>query len=111
MAKRQIINGGFQDSLGNPASGGNLRMRLNTDAVAGTTGPQVCAGVINNFTLGTTGSVNATAAFVWPNDQLTPSDTVYVAIVTTADGVQAWKNEITVPSGATAYDLNSVIPS
>jgi hypothetical protein len=111
MAKRQIINGGFQDATGNPLNGGNLRLRLNTDAVVGPTGPQVCANVVTNLVLGATGSVNATGAYVWPNDQMSPAGTVYVAIATTAAGAQAWKSEFPVTSGTGAFDLNTVVPT
>lgn len=111
MAKRQIINGGFQDALGNPLNGGTLKMRLTTDAKAGVTGPQVCAGIIFSFTLGATGSVAATGAVIWPNDQLTPTTTAYVATASTASGIQGWKNQIVVPSGTGPFDLNTLVPN
>jgi len=113
--KRQIINGGFQDSSGNPLSLGKLRLRLNTDAQAtGATGPrQVCAGIILNASLDSNGNVagqTGAGPQIWPNDQLDPTDTVYIAIAYAASGVQGWKSENVIPSGTGPFDLNTWVP-
>ena len=194
MATRQVINGGFQDALGNPLKSGYLKWRLNTDAVVGATGPQICAGQVVTSPLKVDGNIagyptanlalNSTevsgnvlnvqignnilalvaigdvivfptglaaswlngasititafgshtiladfvhadystlnesvksctigaAVNVWPNDQLTPTDTVYIVQAFTAKGQLAWKSEQVVPSGGGAFDLNTWIP-
>lgn len=104
MAQRQVVKGNFQDCLGNPLALGYLTWRLNTDAVTGTN-VQVTAGRVLNVPLDSFGNVLGTVA-IWPNDQLTPSSTVYIVKAYTAQGQLAWTNPtFSLPSGAGSYSL------
>ena len=109
MAQRQIINGGFQDALGNPLNLGYLTMHLNTDAVTGTN-VQICAGRVVLVPLDSSGNVSG-VVLIWPNDQLTPTDTVYFVQAYSAQGQLAWQGQQLVTSGGGSFDLNTWVPS
>jgi hypothetical protein len=106
-AKRQITGGNFQDALGHPLDAGYLTFRLNTDAHAGAI--QVVAGSVVTVPLDSNGSVSGTV-YIWPNDQLVPSDTVYIVTAYSAAGQQVWRSEQTIPSGVGSFDLNTWVP-
>ena len=95
MAKRLISGGGFQDASGAPIAGGKVTFRLNTDATAGDC--QLAAGRIISFELDDYGNLSG---YIWPNDQMTPDNTVYIAKCYTASGQLVWEAQfyITTPS-------------
>ena len=107
MAKRQISGGNFQDSLGNPLNGGSVTFRLSTDAVA--VGTQVAAAILTTAVLDASGNISGTVS-IWPNDQLTPVDTVYRIVAYTAHGPAVWKSENVIPSGIGAFDIGTLTP-
>lgn len=108
MAKRRIINGGFQDAKGTPLAAGYMTFRLSTDVLVGTT--QVSAELVIQINLDSGGNVDGTV-LVWPNDQMSPATAIYNVIVYTAAGEITWKNQMTIPSGVGSYDLNSWVPT
>lgn len=105
MAIRQITGGAFQDPMGNPLAAGSITLQLNTDAVTGTNA-QLAAGRLVSATLGNSGSISGTVN-VWPNDQLTPTTTVYIVRVYTSTGQLAWQSEQTIPSGVGSFDIGT----
>lgn len=107
MAQRQVIGGNFQDALGNPLNGGKITFRLTTDAVA--SGNQVVQGVLVSALLDSSGSISGTV-LLWPNDQLSPSGTVYRIKVYTTAGEQAWESENAIPSGVGSFDIGTLVP-
>ena len=97
MAKILITGGNFQDAAGNPIASGTVTFRLNTDAMAGDS--QISAGRVISFPLDANGNLSG---FIWPNDQMLPNNTVYIARAYTAQGQRVWEQEfyITSPSWA-----------
>jgi hypothetical protein len=93
MAKIFISGGNFQAPNGVPLAGGYVTFRLNTDAVAG--GSQISAGRIVTFDLDLNGNL---AGYIWPNDQMTPNDTVYFVQAFTAAGQLVWNAELHITS-------------
>jgi hypothetical protein len=91
MARTQLNFGVFQDALGNPLALGYLLIRLNIDAVSND-GSQVSAGRVVRVQLDANGLVDGVADF-WPNDELTPSGTVYIVKAYTAQGQFVWQGE------------------
>jgi len=89
MAREQLDFGVFQDAAGNPLALGYLTVRLNTDAVSND-GDQVSAGIIVTVPLDANGLISGSAQF-WPNNQLTPTDTVYIIKAYTARGQLVWE--------------------
>lgn len=107
MATRQIVGGNFQDALGNPLVGGSITFRLTTDAKA--TATQVAAPILTSASLDSSGNVSG-AVNLWPNDQLTPTNTVYRIKAYTVSGQLAWESENVIPSGAGSFDLGTLTP-
>jgi hypothetical protein len=105
MAQRQIT-GTWQLANGAPLALGYLKIRLNTDAaVLGIGGDQVTAGTIVTVALDVNGSIAGTV-LLWPNDQLTPINTVYIIQAYSASGQKCWYSEVSIPSGAGSFSLN-----
>lgn len=102
MSQRQITGGGFQTPSGEPLAFGYLLMRLNTDATTGV--DQICAGRIVNIPLDAFGNILGTI-LIWPNDILSPANTVYVTQAFSAAGLKVWESELSIPSGATPFSL------
>ncbi|SRR6266851_6179781 len=102
MAQRRIIQGFFQDALGNPLAFGFLNIRLNTDATTGST--QVSAGIITRVPLDAVGNVSGIVV-LWPNDQLSPAKTVYVLSAYDFRNQLVWKGELTLATAAAPYPL------
>src|SRR5216684_1509453 len=103
MAKRQIINGAWQDSLGNPLALGYLTFRLNTD---GQSGVQVVAGRLVTVPLDASGNISGTI-LLWTNASLLPTGTTYSIIAYTAAGQPVWRNQkFTLPAGGSPYDFS-----
>jgi len=102
MAQRQIINGNWQDSLGNPLALGYLTFRLNTD---GQSGVQVAAGRLVTVPLDVFGNIAGTV-LLWTNDSLVPAGTVYDIRAYTFQGQEVWRNpKFTLPDGGGAYNF------
>ena len=107
LTPRQVIGGAFQDAAGNPLAGGYLFWKLNTDAV--TSGnQQVVAGRTAVVPLDANGDVSG-AVTIWPNSQLTPTNTVYFVTAYSAAGQVAWKRQVTIPPNAVfPFDLTGI---
>lgn len=105
MALRQIINGSWQDALGNPLALGYLTFRLNTDGQAGV---QVVAGRLVTVDLDAFGNI-AGVVSLWTNASLVPAGTVYDIRAYTVLGQEVWRNpKFTLPAGSGAYDFGGV---
>lgn len=102
MAQRRIINGNFQDALGNRLAFGYLTCRLNIDGVTDDN-DQVAAGRVVTVPLDNFGNIDGTVS-LWPNEQLSP-DTVYLVKAYSAEGQLVWRSEISIPSGGTPYNF------
>lgn len=104
MAKRQIINGAWQDSAGNPLANGYLTFRLTVDAQVGV---QIAQGRLVTVPLDANGNIAGTI-LLWPNDQLTPAGTTYDVRAYTAAGQFVWRNPtFTLPSGVGSFDFSA----
>src|SRR5216684_2044808 len=104
MAKRQIINGALQDSLGNPLALGYLTFRLNTD---GQSGVQIVAGRLVTVPLDSSGNISGVIS-LWTNVSLVPAGTTYDIIAYTTQGQPVWRNQkFTLPAGAGSYDFSA----
>lgn len=108
----QIVNGSFQDSLGNVLDSGYLIMELNQDGMVTGVG-QVCSGIKIHVPLNSSGNVVASPATeVWPNDVILPINSFYIVSGYTAEGQLAWgPNNQQVISGGATYDLDAWIPN
>lgn len=106
---RQITGGQFQDCAGNPLAAGYITFQLSTDGSASSPNLQVSAGIITRATLDSNGSISGTV-YLWPNDQLTPTTTVYVIKAYTAHGELGWQSENVIPSGVGSFDIGTWIP-
>ena len=95
MPKILITGGNFQAADGKPLALGTVTFQLNTDAMAGLV--QITAGRIVTFNLDANGNLSD---FIWPNDQMSPNNTVYFAKAYTAQGQLVWSEQfyITSPS-------------
>lgn len=103
--QRRIINGGWQDALGNPLALGYLTFRLNTDAVTGTNS-QIVAGRVTRVSLDADGNIAGTV-LLWPNDQLTPSGTTYHIKAFDSRGQFVWESlAFILPSGGSSYSFS-----
>jgi hypothetical protein len=95
MAKILITGGNFQSASGVPLAGGYVTFRLNTDAVAGDS--QISSGRIVTFPLDVNGNLSG---YIWPNDQMTPANTVYFVEAFTAEGQMVWEAQLHITSGS-----------
>lgn len=89
MSKILISGGNFQAPNGVPLAGGYVTFRLNTDAMAGDS--QISAGRIVTFPLDANGNLSG---LIWPNDMMTPNNTVYLVQAFTAQGHLVWKQQL-----------------
>jgi hypothetical protein len=108
----QVINGAFQDILGNPIANGYIQFELSQEAFTTSTGIGMCEGFIITVQLDADGNVETSPAqFVIANDTLTPSGTFYSVSVYTANGQLVWgPNSQTVSSSPDPFSLGSWIP-
>ena len=107
MALRQIIGGGFQDLSGHSIGLGYMTFRLSSDAVV--SGVQISSGILTRASLDAGGNISGTV-MLWPNDQMIPSNTVYIVKVYTENGELCWQSQQTIPSGTGSFDIGSWVP-
>ena len=96
MPKIPITGGNFQSASGNPLANGYVTFRLNKDAVVGNI--QVSSRILVTLPLNANGDLSG---FIWPNDQMTPTDTVYFVRAYTAQGQMVWEAELHITSPST----------
>lgn len=109
--KVQLIDGQFQDSAGNPLSGGYLEFELSQDgAVNGSI--QVAAGSVLTAPLDSNGNINEASNFsLWPNDAITPANTFYNVSAYTEGGQLVWgPNSQQVFSTPNPYNIGVWVP-
>lgn len=104
----QITGGAFQDTLGNPLALGYLTWQLNKDG--STTSLQVSAGRLVQVSLDGDGNILGTV-LIWPNDQLSPSDTVYIVKAYSTRGQLVWQSTLTIPTSVDPYPLEGALPA
>ena len=97
MPKIKIQGGNFQSASGAPLAFGYATFRLSVDAMADDV--QISAGRIIRLPLDANGNLSG---YIWPNDQMEPNNTVYIARAYTAQGQFVWESQlyITSPSGS-----------
>ena len=95
MPKILISGGNFQGPDGVPLAGGYVTFRLNIDAVVDDS--QISAGRVVTFPLDVNGNLSG---LIWPNDQMTPNNTVYFVQAFTAEGHQVWESQLHITSGS-----------
>ena len=90
-----ITGGNFQSAAGVPLADGKVTFRLNTDAMSHDS--LITAGRTITFPLDSNGNISG---YIWPNDQMTPDNTVYFVRAFTAQGQLVWEGQfhITTPS-------------
>ena len=81
----------FQDPSGAPLANGTVTFRLSTDVMAGSV--QLSASRLVKASLDSGGNL---AINLWPNNQMTPTGTVYIVKAYTALGQLVWEGELTV---------------
>ena len=89
MPKTPITGGNFQSAAGTPLANGYVTFRLNKDAVVGNV--QVSSRILVTLPLDARGDLSGA---IWPNDQMTPTDTVYFVRAYTAQGQLVWEAEL-----------------
>jgi hypothetical protein len=113
MAKRQVISCPWQDEQGNVLALGTIVFEASGDALVSGTG-ELCAGIKGKLALDINGTVAASPAqYMWPTDQMAPSNITYTVWVYSANGQLAWGPNygLTVPSGAGSFNLCTWVPN
>jgi hypothetical protein len=113
MAVRQVISCPWQDEQGNALALGTIVFEASGDALVTGTG-ELCSGIKGSLNLDNTGSVAASPAqYMWPTDQMSPSNITYTVWVYSANGELAWGPNygLTVPSGAGSFNLCTWVPN
>jgi hypothetical protein len=87
---QQYYSVSFFQANGQPLANGYITIQLNTDATVTSTGPQIVAGRILNIPLDNNGYANF---LIWPNSQLSPSNTVYLLRAYSLQGELAWSGQ------------------
>lgn len=94
MATKQSVSLTFLDPSNAPLAGGSVVFRLNYDISAVTSGgPQVSAKRTVTVVLDDNGSCTVS---LWPNNLLSPTNSIYFVTAYTAQGQPAWSGELTV---------------
>lgn len=93
----------FELPDGTPIANGTFVARLSTDAVT-SSGQQISAGRVVKLPLDVNGDVVLT---LFPNADLTPSDTIYFAKVYDSRGALVWQQEIVLSLSGIDYLLQS----
>lgn len=111
MAANTITGGGFQDSAGNVIASGRLTLRLSAPATDPTSTIQICNDFECGYDLDANGNVVSGSA-AWPNDQILPSGTYYMATVYSETGELAWgPNAVYILSTPSPFVISSWVPS
>ena len=113
MARRQVISCPWQDEQGNVLALGSIVFEASGDALVTGTG-ELCAGIKGSLSLDSGGTVAASPAqYMWPTDQMSPSNITYTVWVYSANGQLAWGPNygLTVPSGAGSFNLCTWVPN
>jgi hypothetical protein len=106
MAIKQISGGAFQYPDGSKVAAGTLVLRLSQDATVSGTG-QVAPAEIT-ITLDSNGNANE---YLWFNDSLSPSGTVYQATLFDASGRRVWGPENWSLAGSSPLDISTLVPA
>ncbi len=113
MARRQVISCPWQDEQGNVLALGSIVFEASGDALVTGTG-ELCAGIKGSLNLDSNGQVAVSPAqYMWPTDQMSPSNITYTVWVYSANGELAWGPNygLTVPSGAGSFNLCTWVPN
>lgn len=109
----QIINGNFQDTLGNPLANGYLLFQLNQDSVDEASGhTQICAGRTIKVPLNSTGNVPSSPVYLlWINAALELAESFYMVSAYTAGGKLVWgPYPQVIPASPFPFDLGTWTP-
>ena len=98
--------------------GGSLVLVLSQDEQLTSSQGQTCAGITITLSLDSNGNINGTSGdggspqYVWPTDQMVPSNASYTGTAYSAAGELAWgpNYNLLVPSGAT-FNVGTWIPN
>jgi hypothetical protein len=109
--KTTIYGGAFQDASGNTLANGYLTMQLSHDEQESVDPGQVVSGLSLRVPLDANGNIVGTV-YVWPNDQLDPSNSYYIVNAYRRDGTLAWgaPQFVSVPSSPSPYNVGNWIP-
>jgi len=99
---RYPFNFTFQKASGEPLAGGRMDLRISQDARDSTDDIQVCAGKIVSTALDGNGSCTV---FLYPNDRLSPSTTVYMVKAYSSIGQLVWQGEYSLTSANSFFLL------
>jgi len=107
----QIINGHFQDMMGNPLANGTLLFELCHDEQEPIDPGQVVAGIKKTVQLDSGGNVPASPlSQLWANSELTPSGSCYTLKAYDSTGAFVYGPQyITIPDSS-PYDLGNIVP-
>jgi hypothetical protein len=108
-SKTQIINGSFQNNLGQPLNNGFLLLALSQDGTINSSPyHQIVGGTVTKVPLDNNGNV-AGFVTIWTNDLIVPAGTFYTVQAYNNAGLQVWDapQYWTLTSGS-AIDLGSL---
>lgn len=105
----RLINGGFQNILGNTLANGYLIFELSKPTGVAGVG-YICNGVRIKITLDSSGNVAGTQS-LWGNDAMAPSDSYYRVTAYTAEGQPAWGPNNQTVTGSGTFDLGTWVPN
>jgi hypothetical protein len=110
MSMVQIVGGAFQNTEGQPLANGTLTFALSQDAQV--SGQEICSGDIVTVNLDDTGNVpTSPATDIWPNDQLSPTNTFYTISAYSAEGQLVWgPNAQQILSNPSPFNLGALVP-
>jgi hypothetical protein len=103
-----LTGGPFADAKGTAVASGTLRLQLSKDARK--SGGQVCRAYQIDIPLDATGNI-ATNTAVVGNDELTPTDTYYVATVLDSNRSPVYGPVLWTLSGGGTVNVNTINPS
>jgi hypothetical protein len=113
MAVRQVVSCPWQDEQGNVLANGKIVFEASGDALVTGTG-ELCSGIKGSLSLDSSGQVvTSPPQYMWPTDQMVPSNITYTVWVYAANGELAWGPNygLTVPSGAGSFNICTWIPN
>ena len=113
MALLQLDGGGFQDVEGNPLANGFLFLQLSGPAFDTATGTiQICDRWVLRVPLDANGNIvgGSDATFVWANDQMTPTNTFYMAWAESETGQLSWGPNAVTITGSSPFNVGNWVP-